>query len=208
MLPFPTSTEQEWPLPSVSLQEISVPLFLELGRIIGCFYGFHSSHMHFYWIGSTSEKAKRFHPWEIPLGFHWVSESLRPVTGFFLDSSVYSFIRSFIQPTNLWLLDQTLQHLLAVRLRVSLCVFYNLVRTPRLLLKNSCSNRKLRHVHKMVSEMTSAKKDPLALHVFTQLCLSPFPVPCLMKAVWNPTKTMWWDLVSPPNQKTYPSLIS
>lgn len=42
MLPFPTSKKQDWSIPSVSLWEITISLFLELGRVTGCAYGLHS----------------------------------------------------------------------------------------------------------------------------------------------------------------------
>ena len=62
---------------------------------------------------------------------------------------------------------------------------------------------KLRQVHEMDAQMASSKRDPLAPHVFIQLYVFPLPVPGLLKTVWNPTNTVWWDLVSSFNQKTY-----
>lgn len=106
MLPFPTPTE--WPIPSISLSEISVSLFLELGRMTGCLHDFHSFHIHFYWICSTLKQSKmvpsmRTLSWSL-MGI-WVLQSHIRISLRQLHSFNHLFIHSCNQPPNMYYLQ-------------------------------------------------------------------------------------------------------
>lgn len=45
-------------------------------------------------------------------------------------------------------------------------------------------------------------RDPFALHIYPAVKVVP-SCPCLMSAVWTPTKSMWQSPASPPNQKKH-----
>lgn len=45
-------------------------------------------------------------------------------------------------------------------------------------------------------------RDPCVLHIYPAVQVVP-ACPCLTKAVWTPTKSMWQSPASPPNQKKH-----